>query len=114
MADNWLQSWIDKTPNITQFKQDIMGQAPEATYRTALPTTMSPNMRSYYDRMYGDVYERYKGETMQQFLSGQPQQQFYQWMSGFPWMEDWMSKSPYQRGMNYRVFNPRTRWLMWR
>lgn len=80
---------------------------PEMLYRAFLPGGTTP-FQDYWKSQYGDVYGGYLGQLGKMALAGQePTTDFYDYLKGYPFLENWYRQSPSQRG---ETTTPRLRW----
>jgi hypothetical protein len=68
-------------------------------FNAFIPQNGNRNFYDYFKNQYGNVYGNYMGQLGQQALSGQaPTLNFEDYLSNFPFMQQWYSLNPSQRG----------------
>lgn len=73
---------------------------PETLYNALIPQG-SNSFANYSKNKFGNVYGDYMGQLGKMALKGQePNLSFYDYMQNYPFMKDWYSMSPSQRGIN--------------
>lgn len=77
----------------------FMQETPQAMYNAFIPQSNNLNFLDYFRNKYSDIYGNYMGQLGKQALSGNaPTMQFEDYLSQFPFMHQWYSMNPSQRG----------------
>ena len=94
--ENPWRYWLEETPS-TLFQSKIPGGTPSFT--------------DYWRRQLSKVTGEYQGALGKQALSGQPPSlRFEDFLSKYPFSEEWWRLSPSQRGENTGAFAPSLQW----
>lgn len=88
----------------------FLGENPQIAYQSSL-TGMAPQRRRFWGDKYFDVYGQYQGQQGAQ--GGIPTGDFSSFLGNYPWLQEYQSYSPYQRGVNYSRYSPATRMLQY-
>ncbi len=73
-------------------------ETPEALYSAFTPSG-SRSFLDYFRGRYGNVYQDYMGQLARTGLQGQaPTQSFADYLTGYPFLQEWMRMSPEMRG----------------
>ncbi len=87
--------------NLTQSNPYLpfMQEQPQAMFNAFIPQTGNQNFLDYWKSQYGNQYGNYMGQLGRQALSGNaPTLNFEDYLSQFPFMQQWYSMNPSQRG----------------
>jgi len=87
--------------NLTQSNPYLpfMQDNPQAMFNAFIPQSGNKNFLDYLMSQYGSTYGKYMGQLGKQALSGQaPSLNFEDYLSSYPFMQQWYSLNPSQRG----------------
>lgn len=89
----------------------FLGDRPELAFQGAL-TGFSPQRRRFFSRQFGDVFGQFQGQQALQAGAGLlPRGNFSQFLTGFPFEQEFQSFTPFQRGFRPATFAPGVRRL---
>ena len=78
---------------------------PQAAFSMATQR-LSPQMGRFFMPRYNDIYNRYRSG-----LAANPAMTFGSFLEKFPWLREYQSYAPYQRGFRPATMAPMTRFL---
>ena len=89
------------------------GEGRRASYFSAMPESLSPNQRRFFENQYQNVFNDYLGQIGSQIRGGgSPTASFAQFTQDFPFSARYAGLPQGQRvGSPMRTFAPRTRFL---
>ena len=92
---------------------EVPGEGTRAAYFSAMPGTLTPNQRRFFENQYQNVFNDYLGNLGSQVRGGNaPTESFAQFTQNFPFSARYADLPPGQRvGSPMRTFAPRTRFL---
>ena len=100
-SNNWL-GWFDDVSE---------GQKAYAAFR---PRTGGSGYLDYWRRNPGRVREDYFGNLGSQVLAGgAPEGSYTDYLSNYPWMQNYMNLSPRERGVRDVAYAPPARFRGW-
>ena len=83
---------------------------PGAAFQAAIPKG-TPSFTDYWQRQLSKVSGEYQGALGKQALSGQPPSlRFEDFLSKYPFSEEWWRLSPSDRGVNIGALAPSLQW----
>lgn len=89
----------------------FLGENPQIAYQSRL-AGMTPQMNRFLSSKYYDVYGQYQAQQGLQARRGEiPTGDFSSFLGKYPWLQQYYSYSPYQRGFNPSTFSPAVRRL---
>jgi len=91
---------------------DILDEVPEAAYFASLPQSGSPNMRSFFENQFSQIYNKYLGQLGGQITGGTKLQDLTKWadyLQGYDYGGQWQSMPAQQRGFFPSRFAPQAR-----
>ena len=89
----------------------FLEENPDILYAAMRPQTGGYNFMDYWRRQQGNVWGDYLGSLGRTALAGQePNQSFTSYLTGYPWLQQWMGLGPEQRGERQQRFAPQLRW----
>ena len=89
----------------------FLGDRPETAFQAAIGG-FSPQRRRFFDRQFGDIFGQFQGLRGRQAQAGDlPRGSFSQFLTGFPFEQEFQSFTPFQRGFRPQTFAPGVRRL---
>ena len=89
----------------------FLGDRPETAFQGAI-AGFSPQRRRFFDRQFGDIFGQFQGQkALQAGAGGFPTGSFSQFLTGFPFEQEFQSFTPFQRGFRPQTFAPGVRRL---
>jgi len=86
---------------------------PEAGYFSYQNQWRTPNAKKYFQSQFSNIQNQYLGQLGQQIRGGgEPNLQFTDFLAQYPWMQQYQSQTPQQRGQDSSRYNPWTRWMV--
>src|SRR3990167_6575835 len=93
--------------------RDFLEEEPSAAYFGYQNQWKTPNQKKYFQSQFANIQNQYMGQLGQQIYSGgAPTQRFTDFLSQFPWMQQFQELSPQERGQDTSRYNPWTRWMV--
>lgn len=90
-----------------------LGDNPQAVFQRSL-SGMSPQMSRFFSSNYNDIYGKYMGTQAAQAAGGEmPSGDFGGFLQNYPWLQQYYSYTPYQRGFSQARMAPTTRFLQY-
>ena len=74
-------------------------ETPEIAWGALKPQFGPQNYMDYWNKQYGNVYDKYMGRLGQMALAGQPPNlEFTDFLGAYPFLDEWLKKAPWARG----------------
>lgn len=105
---DWIREFLDENPDVL-----YATRRPQTTPGAANPTR-SQNYQDYYAGRADEMWKRYLGVQGQQLEAGTPPTEYYgDYLSDFPYLQDYMSRSRSARGQQPTSrYAPATPWAV--
>ena len=93
--------------------ENPFGKGPESAYFSYQNQWKTPNVEKYFQSQLPNVLNQYLGQLGRAVRGGgEPTQEFADYLSQYPWMQEYQTQTPQQRGQDNSRFNPWTRWMV--
>ncbi len=102
MPIDWGQQWLQATPE-AQFQTAVQGNR----------SNWTPAMSQYWGGQFGNMYNRFLGNTGQRIQGGQDPQSFGNFLGNQDWRTQFQNLPRWQQGFNQRQFAPSLRYLLY-
>ncbi len=87
---------------------------PEANYFSYQNEWKSPNQKKFFQSQFSIIQNQYLGQLGQWVRQGSQGQspQFGQFLTQFPWQQQFQEQTHQERGVDTSRYNPFTRWMV--
>ena len=91
---------------------DFLEDEPKAAYFGYQDQWRTPNQRKYFQSQFANIQNQYLGSLGKQIYGGGvPSLKFTDFLSQFPWMQQYQQSSE-GMGQDTSRYNPWTRWML--
>jgi hypothetical protein len=87
-------------------------EEPRAAFEALRPQQGSFSFLDYWRNQFPRLQSDFMGAQGREVLAGRPPSlEFPDYLTDYPWMNEWLRLSPQARGSQAGRLNPRTRWI---